>query len=127
LSPIDPSALPAGFSLLQGLGATTLHPTDFTTFVVQFDATSHGTFGGMLHVLSNDADEGSFDVNLSAAATVPEICVFAGSTELANGDAVSFGSTPVGTHVSKTFTIQNAGDGNLVVSGFNGSALPAGY
>jgi hypothetical protein len=127
LTAIDPSMLPVGFSLLQTLGNTTLHPTDFTTFVVQFDAAVHGTFGGMLQVMNNDADEGSFNINLSAAATSPEIRVFDGNTELASGDTVSFGSTPVGAPLTRTFTIQNAGDGNLVVSGFDGSSLPAGY
>jgi hypothetical protein len=127
LSPIDPSSLPAGFSLVQLLGATTLHPTDITTFVVQFDAASHGVFGGLLHVLSNDADEGSFDLNLSATATVPEIRVFAGSSELTSGDAVNLGTTSLGTPITTTFTIQNAGDGNLVVSGFDSRSLPAGY
>src|SRR5262245_14777047 len=127
LSSIDPSSLPAGFSLAQGLGATTLHSTDVTTFVVQFNASSHGVFGGVLHVLSNDSDEGSFDVNLSGTATVPEIRVFAGSAELTSGDTVNFGTTGLNTPVTRTFTIQNAGDGNLVVSGFDGSSLPAGY
>jgi hypothetical protein len=127
LSPIDSSALPAGFSLVQGLGATILHPTDFTTFVLQFDTVVLGTFGGTLQILSNDADESSFNVNLSAAVTAPEIRVFEGSTELASGDTVSFGSTPVGTPVTRTITIQNAGDGNLLVSGFDANSLPAGY
>jgi hypothetical protein len=127
LSPIDSTMLPGGFSLVQGLSATTLHPTDITTFVVQFDAALHGTFGGVLQILSNDADEGTFSVNLSAAATLPQIHVFDANTELASGGSVSFGSTPIGTPVTRTFTIVNAGDGGLVVSGFNGSALPAGY
>jgi hypothetical protein len=127
LSDFNSTALPAGFLLVQGLGATTLHPSDFTTFLVQFDASVLGAFGGVLHLLSNDADEGSFDVNLSGSATAPEVRVFANSTELASGDSFDFGSTPLGTPVAHTFTIQNAGDGDLVVTGFDGSSLPAGY
>ncbi|MBW8885527.1 MAG: choice-of-anchor D domain-containing protein, partial [Planctomycetia bacterium] len=127
LSSLDPSSLPAGFSLVQGLGATTLRSTDVTTFVLQFDAGSHGVFGGVLHILSNDADESSFDVNVSAAATAPEIRVFAGSTELTSGNTLNLGTTSLGTPVTQTFTIQNAGDGNLVVTGFDSSSLPAGY
>lgn len=127
LSPIDPSALPNGYSLVQGLGATTLHPTDLTTFVVQFNATALGTFGGTLHILSNDVDKGSFDVNLTGTATAPEIRIFAGTTELASGAGFSLGSTLVGSPVSQTFTIQNAGDGDLEVSGFDSNSLPAGY
>ena len=99
--------------------ATTLHPTDFTTFVIQFDADVHGTFGGLLQILSNDADEGPFNLNLIAAATAPEIRIIEGDTELAGGDTISFGSTPLGTPVTRTLTIQNVGDGELVVSGFD--------
>src|SRR5689334_1701310 len=119
LSQLDPSVLPAGFTLVQGLGATTLHSTAVTTFVVRFDAATHGAFGGTLHVLSNDADEGSFDIGLSGTATSPQIQVFAGSTQLSAGDMLNFGSTPVATPVVETLTIHNAGDGDLAVSGFD--------
>src|SRR5207248_8090205 len=107
LSQLDSSSLPTGFTLVQGLSTTTLHPTDVTTFVVRFDATAHGTFGGVLHVLSNDADEGSFDIGLRGIATAPHIQICAGSTQLASGDTLNFGSTPVGAPVTQTLTIRN--------------------
>src|SRR5262249_52682647 len=85
------------------------------------------TFGGTIHVLSNDPDEGSFDIGLHGVVTAPEIRVFAGSTELASGGSFNFGTTLVGAPVSQTFTIQNAGDGNLVVTSLAGGALPPGF
>src|SRR5439155_22199794 len=127
LSQLDPSSLPAGFSFAQSLAATTLHPTYFTTFAVRLDATARGTFGGTLHVLSNDADEGSFDVALSGAVTAPEIQVLADGTDLASGDTVNFGPTPVGMPVTRTITIHNAGDGDLAVSAVDASSFPAGF
>src|SRR5262245_48520122 len=63
---------------------------------IWFDAAAGGHYSGVLHITSNDSDEGSFDVVLNATATAPEIRVFAGSTELASGGGFNFGSTALG-------------------------------
>ena|GEM_PF-3511690 len=63
---------------------------------------------------------------LNVAATAPEIAV----TEAGVGDisdntgTFSFGTTTVGTPVTKTFTITNSGDANLTLSNLS---LPAGF
>jgi hypothetical protein len=75
----EPITLPAGFTLLQSFGETTLAAGASTTFVIQFDAASAGTFGGELSFGNNDADEGPFNFTISAAA--------AGSAIIDNGDA----------------------------------------
>src|SRR5207244_1830748 len=113
-------------------GATTLTPGQSTTFTVQLDATAAGSFGGTIHLPSNDADEGSFDIGLSGAVTepiitAPEIRVWSNGIELTSGDTASFSSTLLGTPVTETFTIQNVGDGDLVLSSVDPSALPAGF
>ena len=68
LSPIDPSTLPAGFSLVSDLGSLTLAPGQSTTFTLQFNAAAAGTFSGVLHLLNGDADEGSFNLTLQGTA-----------------------------------------------------------
>jgi hypothetical protein len=120
LSSLVGTAFPAGFSLVSDLGVTTLTPGQSTTFSVRLDATTAGTFGGTIHVLSNDADEGSFDIVLGGTVTqpivlVPEIRVWGNGTELSSGNSFSFGSTLLGTPVTATFTVQNVGNGDLVV------------
>jgi hypothetical protein len=127
LQQVVDSDLPAGFSLVQGLGATTLAPTDFTTFVVRFDALASGLFSGSFFLLSDDEDEGSFEIFVSGFVAAPEIRIFDASAEYASGDGFDFGSTPAGTSLSHTFTIQNTGDHALDVSGVDGDALPVGF
>jgi hypothetical protein len=127
LSSLDPASLPPGFLLAQALGATTLRPTEMATFVVKFDAAAAGTFGGMIHVLSNDADESSFDIDLSGITTVPDIRVFVGAAQQTNGDTLDFGATAVGAPVTRTVTIQNVGDGDLTLSSMGAGSLPAGF
>src|SRR5439155_11371628 len=71
LSPIDPSTLPTGFSLVSNLSATTLAPGGSTTFSVQLDATAAGSLTGVIHIVSNDTDEGSFDIVLGGVVSDP--------------------------------------------------------
>jgi hypothetical protein len=73
LTAIDPANMPSGFTLLQNLFATSLAPGQATTFVVQLDGAAIGAFGGQLNLVSNDADESPFVVQLagSVAAAAP--------------------------------------------------------
>ena len=120
------SNLPPGYSLVQALGSQRCIPP--TSRRSSCSSTPpRGPFGGVLHVLSNDADEGSFDVNLSGAVTAPEIRVFAGSTELVTAMRLISAPRRWERRSLQTFTIQNAGDGNLFVSGVSSSSLPAGF
>lgn len=57
----------------------------------------------------------------------PEITVLENGTPIADGGAVSFGTVPRGTTVTKTFTIRNDGDGNLVLSQLKNKYLPRGF
>jgi hypothetical protein len=63
--------LPAGYTLVANLGATTLAPGQSTSFTIQLDAAAAGSPGGVIHLVSNDADEGSFDLTLTATVTDP--------------------------------------------------------
>ncbi len=69
LTALSSSAMPAGFSLVSNLSDLTLTAGQSTSFSVRFNATTAGTFSGQIAVRSNDSNEGTFDVRLSASAT----------------------------------------------------------
>jgi hypothetical protein len=61
----------------------------------------------------------------------PEVAVAGNGLDIASGDRTpavadhtDFGSTPVGTPVTRTFTVRNTGTGDLLCSGLS---VPAGY
>jgi hypothetical protein len=70
-------SVPSGFSAPGGFVSTTLTPGQQTTFQVQANATSLGTFSGAVSFGNNDADEDPFDFAISAivADVQPEVKV----------------------------------------------------
>src|SRR5262249_35967018 len=127
VSGFNGSQLPAGFSLVTGFGNTTVFPGGALVLTVQIDAAPARTDGAVIHIRSSDPNTGSFDVTLSGVVTAPEIRVFAGGRELQSGDPLNFGITVLGTPVTQTITIQNSGNGNLLVTPLDSSSLPAGF
>jgi hypothetical protein len=106
------------------LPATVL-PGASTTFTVTFNSASTGIFADTVLVTSDDADEATYDYNVTAAipAATPEINIQGNSTTITDGDVIpsltddtSFGSAMVSTNIVKTFTIQNTGTADLNVS-----------
>ena len=69
----EPINLPAGFSLLNSFGATTLSPGQSTTFEAAFDAASAGTFSGEISFGNNDNDENPFNFAVSGSAVTTVI------------------------------------------------------
>ena len=57
--------VPAGYTLVSNVAVTSLAPGQSTTFSVRLNATAAGTFSGRITVGSNDANEGTYDLNLS--------------------------------------------------------------
>lgn len=125
------------------LPATVL-PGASTTFTVTFNSASTGTFNDTVLVTSDDADEATYNYEVTAniPAPAPEINIQGNSVSIVDGDVTpsltddtSFGSTAVSTNIVKTFTIQNTGTANLNVSAIamtigtrytvGGIALPA--
>lgn len=80
LSLIDPAALPPGFTLVSNFGSTTLDAGQSTQFVIQFSGSELGEYGGLLQLLSNDADEGTFDLSLRGSVEASAIVVDDGSS-----------------------------------------------
>ncbi|MCE9528012.1 MAG: choice-of-anchor D domain-containing protein, partial [Planctomycetales bacterium] len=65
-------------------------------------------------------------VPASSSTATPEISVLVGSTEVADGGTIDFGSTPAGTSVDRIVTVKNIGSADLSVSSIT-SAIPAGF
>lgn len=123
-------SLPAGFTLVQDLGATSLSPGGSTTFVVRLTAATAGSFSGQFSLLSNDATKSPFNIQLSGtvnAALTPTISLSVGGVALTPGSMLDFGSAVVGTSVTRTVTIKNTGTGTLTLSPLSGSSLPSGF
>lgn len=63
--------LPAGFSLVEDLGQTTLAAGASTQFAVQLDAAAAGSFGGSLILRAADGEEPLFRVQLGGTVSDP--------------------------------------------------------
>jgi hypothetical protein len=64
----EPIAVPAGFSVANSFGNTTLAPSSSTTFAVRLDAVAAGTYNGTLQFANNDGDESPFNFTISGDA-----------------------------------------------------------
>lgn len=129
LTAINAANLPAGYSLVSNIGNLQLAAGATTTFVLRLTASTAGSFSGALNLLSDDADEGTFIINLSGSVTAPnpEITVLVGSTNLTSGGTIAFGSVTSGTTVDKTVTVRNDGTTTLTLTSINSANLPAGF
>lgn len=70
---------------------------------------------------------GSIPGAAAASVVQPEISVRLNGAELADGSAVSLGSTTIGTPISRTFTVTNVGGGTLTLTPLSTSGWPAGF
>ena len=121
-----PITVPSGFTLVSSFGANTLAPGASTTFVVKLNATAGGTFSGKVSFSDNDSTAATFGFTITGTVTTaPKIQVLSGTATIANAATVAFGSTPLGTPISKTFTVKNTGTANLTLTG--PIAIPAGF
>ena len=83
----------AGYSQVSSFGLTTLTPGQTTTFVVQVDAAAAGTFASPppISFTTNDADEGTFEINVTGVVVDP--VVFTGATLIIDNGDRTFAST----------------------------------
>jgi LPXTG-site transpeptidase (sortase) family protein len=120
-------SLPTGFSL-QGTYNSTVPASGSTSITVRLDAISVGTYSGQFSLANNDADENPFNFTISGEvlSTSGEITMFDGPTGIADGETtpIDFGTTALGTPVSRTFTIQNLGSNALDIYALT---LPSGF
>ena len=129
LTALNSGSLPTGFSIVSNLGSTALAPGQSTTFTLRFNPGSGGSFSGTVSLANDDANENPFDLVLQGTGVVtsPEITLLVGTSNLASGGTVSFGTTTVGTAVTRTITIRNDGDAALTLTPVDPGSLPAGY
>ena len=111
----------------QSIQKAALQPGESTTFNVAFTPTHVGPLVANVQVLSNDENEGSFDIRLEGTGIgLPRIAVFQadGSKLKDGGSKLDFGSIVVGSDgKTKTFTIKNQGSAalkGLKISGTGG-------
>ena len=123
------SAIPSGFSLVSNLSTTTLQPGQSVTFTLRLNAASVGSFSGDIDFTNSDANEGTYNLHLQGtvtAAPAPEVSVLIGSSGIADGGTIDFGSTQAGTSVDRVVTVRNDGNANLSVNSIT-SAIPSGF
>jgi hypothetical protein len=98
--------VPAGFTIVTPPAAS-VAAGGSTTVVVRLDASVAGNYSGTLTFTTNDSDENPFNFTISGNVNpvpVPEIEVLDGTTNIPdNTGSVNFGTTTVGTPVTKTF------------------------
>jgi hypothetical protein len=131
-------SVPTGFTAT-ALPASPVTAGSTTTLSVRCDATSVGSFSGMVSIANNDPHGNPYTFALACQvnAFVPKIDVRGKGISIVSGDATpgaaddtDFGATPAGTPVSHTFTIASTGTANLTIgavsvpTGFTVTALP---
>jgi hypothetical protein len=67
LEPLDETAFPTGFTLVENFTQTTLAPRATTTFIVQMGSTSEGVFDGAISFDHSDSNENPYDLVLQGS------------------------------------------------------------
>jgi trimeric autotransporter adhesin len=128
LTSLDPNSMPAGFTLTSNLSSLTLTNGQTATFTVRLNATSAGSFQGQIQVASNDSNENPFHINLLGGVTAsPEITLTESGVGLSDGGSLGFGTTTIGSAVTKTFTVTNDGNATLTLTSLDPNSMPAGF
>ena len=98
-------------------------PSGTRTFTVTFSPTSVTSYSDTLTLVSNDKDEGSYQISFSGTGTAPEINVeLPGQPD--NVHSYNFGEVRTAQSASQTFTVRNEGDATLTVTQASGLDTP---
>jgi hypothetical protein len=116
----------ADFTITQPL-RTAVGPNASTTFSVTFSATTAGLRYAWLRVASNDLNENPFDIYLVGEMRIPDIAVeYPVGTDLTDGvSVINYGTVAALSSSTKTFTIRNAGLGDLKITGLTSTGTAA--
>jgi len=121
--------VPDGFTLVQDFTKDVLAGGEEDTFTVRLDSDLIGHKAGEISFVNGDQIENPFNFPVSGwvATATPEVAVFLGESEIANGQTtpVDFGASE-GGHAGQelTFTVANYGLQNLALGSIE---LPTGY
>lgn len=91
-------------------------PGGTSSFIIRFQPTTSGNKTASIAIANNDLDEGTYDIALNGVNPVPEINIKQGTNNIADGGSISFASN-VGSYEDKTFSIENLGGADLILSG----------
>lgn len=94
-----------------------------TYYVVARSSGGHGNMGQ--YTLTGSVPAASSTSNPAPTQGAPEITVSVGSSQVADGGQISFGTTSVGARIDRTITISNHGTANLTLSRLG--SVPAGF
>lgn len=118
-APLSFSAImaPSGYSIT-GTFPTTLQPGQSSSLTAQLNTTTAGTFTGAIAIVSNDSDEGTFDIPVvgTVVPAVAEIAVSAGRTLNGTQGTINFGLSSTSSSATQQLTIQNLGNAPLNLS-----------
>jgi hypothetical protein len=108
------------FSIVTQPATSPLAQGGTSSFTLRFSPTvgaGTGTKTATLVIPSNDPEssEAPFRVLVSMTATEPQIAIKVGATPVPKNGTWDFGSIPLGNPAYVTFTIENAGPGELVL------------
>ena len=115
---LQPVTVPEGFSVVSNFTAGQIVvPGGSINLVVRFDSNAPGTTTGVLRWASNDADEPTYQIQLSGTRPLlldgGQVELSVDGTLVADGGVIDFNVITPGTPVSRTFTITNRGTGSL--------------
>ncbi|HWB12601.1 MAG TPA: choice-of-anchor D domain-containing protein, partial [Pirellulales bacterium] len=126
---LDPQTLlvPAGFSVAQTFDGT-LAPGASTTLVIDLSSGQAGAYGGTVSFHTGDPNHPVFTFFAGGQVNPPEpaVAVLDGNTAIANGANDNFGSTPLGTPIQQTITIENQGNAELNIN-LHSLVAPTGF
>ena len=113
---IKSGANSADFTVVQP-GSTAIAGSGTTTFTISFNPSAVGVRNAAITIANDDADEGSYVINLQGTGTAvpaPEINVHQGGTNRLTGSTHPFGNVGFGSSTGAiTFTIENLGNATL--------------
>jgi len=103
------------FSVVQQPTAS-IAPGGTSDFIIRFSPVSAGIKNAAISIANNDLDENPYDLNLIGTNPVAEINLKLDGADLPGGQMVEF-TAPINGSVDKTFTIENLGDAQLLLTG----------
>ncbi len=114
-----------GFSVSQQPASPVANGGGSTTFQITFTPTSVGQrSSATVSIANNDSTKSPFTFAIAGAGPVPSMnmlgngaAIQTGSTEPTAANHTDFGTTLIGSTVTRTFTIQNSGLGALTLTG----------
>lgn len=111
--PLDLGELGAtgeSFSLVGDVSNTTVEPQSSTSLTVRFAPVTEKAYSGSITIPSNDSDENPVTINLGGSGVI-----IAGEIYVTSG-VQDFGDVYVNSSADAQFTVENIGNGELIIS-----------